>query len=82
MGVLTIYSGGLALVALVVAGIIALGYGIIYSTDHNSNGSFDAYWPIDWYNVLLGYTSHYVYAATPFHWWIVSAVGAYVMTGR
>lgn len=82
LGVLTIFTGGAAVVALFVAGVIALDYGIMYSTDHNWDSSFDSWWPYDWFNVLETSIVHLVYAATPRYWWIVSALGAYVVAGR
>jgi len=81
LGILAGLSGGIALVALLVIGLIALDYAIMYERDKNSNNSFDVWFPYDWYNVLCATLSKFVYAATPRYWWIVT-VGAWIVGTR
>jgi hypothetical protein len=59
------------IVAAGTAGLFTVVYSTLYQNDHNSDGGFSLWIPIDWYNLFTITANHDIYVKTPDYWWIL-----------
>lgn len=70
LGIATGYTGGIAVVAFAIIGLISIGYFALWRADHRPDNSFDLWVPYDWYNVFVTTALHMIYMATCCYWWL------------